>query len=186
MPPCISTSCRAIDKPEPEAAVSRAWCRHRPGGTARRRAAGTPAAMPMPVSLTVTSTCEFTRSSAHLHLAAAVGELHGVRQQVPDDLLQPLGIAGDRRRRADRPRVSMPDALGVGRRRARVDARCAPRSRQIDRLDVRAASCRRRSARRRARPRRSASATSAFRSMVSTALGACRSGSDARRAACRA
>ena len=54
-PPCISTRCRTIDKPEAEPAVRASASTRRPGGTSRTRSAGTPASMPMPVSLTVSS-----------------------------------------------------------------------------------------------------------------------------------
>ena len=50
-----------------------------------------------PVSLTVISTCEFDARETQLHPAAARRELDRVRQQVPDDLLQPIRIAGHRR-----------------------------------------------------------------------------------------
>ena len=52
--------------------------------------------MPMPVSLTTISTCELTRSSRTCTRPPLRRELDGVRQQVPDDLLQAIGIARDR------------------------------------------------------------------------------------------
>ena len=52
--------------------------------------------MPRPVSLTVISTCESTRAQTELHLAAAGRELDRVRQQIPDDLLQPIRVARHR------------------------------------------------------------------------------------------
>ena len=61
-PPCISVSCFAIDRPEPRPPRSRvippSACRNR-SKTCGRNSGG----IPMPVSLTVTSRCEFTRSS---------------------------------------------------------------------------------------------------------------------------
>ena len=56
----------------------------------------------------------------HLHPAATIGELDGIREQVPQDLLQPIGIAGDRRR------IRIEDALQahtlrVGGRADRID-----------------------------------------------------------------
>ena len=73
-------------------------------------------AMPSPVSLTVISTCESTRSQPDLHAAAARRELDGVREQVPHDLLQPLRVARHGHARAIDGRLE-PDALGGGRRR---------------------------------------------------------------------
>ena len=52
---------------------------------------------------------------AHLDPSALRRELHGVHQQVPDDLLEPVGVAGDR----PGPRVEHaldPDGLGLGGR----------------------------------------------------------------------
>ena len=88
----------------------------------------------MPVSLTTTSTCESTRSSRDLDLAAAIGELHGVRQQIPEDLLQPFRIAGDRRGLRIEDRLDA-NALGVGRRRDGVDGASDDLG-KVDRLHV--------------------------------------------------
>ena len=57
------------------------------------------------------------------HGPAGRRELHGVREQVPDHLLQPVRIAGGRRRRRESRARSSPRALrrpaGSSRRRAR-------------------------------------------------------------------
>ena len=135
LPPCSSTSSRTIASPSPSPPCSRET---RVGLTEPfehvrqelRRDAG-------PVSLTTISTCELIRCEAHLDAAALGRELDRVRQQVPDDLLQPVGIARHRRRRAGRSR-SEPEALGVGR----GPHRRRPRFRmsgEIDGLHVRAA-----------------------------------------------
>lgn len=52
--------------------------------------------MPLPLSLTTISTCELTRSSRTCTSPSLGREFHRIRQQVPDDLLQSIGIAGDR------------------------------------------------------------------------------------------
>ena len=80
------------------------------------------------------STCEFTRRERDLHAAALRRELDRVRQQVPDDLLQPVGVAGDERRRAGRARLEA-DALGVGGGPHRLDRRL-DHGRELDRLHV--------------------------------------------------
>ena len=54
----------------------------------------------------------------HLHAAALRRELDGVRQQVPDHLLQAIGIAGDRADARIEQRLH-PHALRVGGRAAR-------------------------------------------------------------------
>ena len=112
MPPCISTSCRAIARPSPSPPRSRvvpasAW-RNRSNTCGRN-----PVAMPTPLSRTVNSTWPPTRVERHRDPAAARRELDRIREQVPDHLLQPLGIAGHCagvlvQRALDR------DVLGVG------------------------------------------------------------------------
>ena len=69
-----------------------------------------------------------------LHPPAAGRELDGVRQQVPDDLLQAVRIAGDRPGRGIEPLVDA-DALRLRRRPHRLDRRLDERER-VDRLDV--------------------------------------------------
>jgi len=48
------------------------------------------------------------------HLPTVRGELHRVRQQVPDDLLKTLGVSGDRRRLGVEHRVNA-NRLGISR-----------------------------------------------------------------------
>ena len=68
-------------------------------------------------------------------------ELDGVRQQVPDDLLQAIGIA-DRRQAADRGRlVSSVSVARLGGGPHRFDGGVDDR-REIDRRAGRAAACR--------------------------------------------
>ena len=71
-----------------------------------------------------------------LHFAAAVRELHGVRQQIPHHLLQPFRIPRNRRRRRIEHRLD-PDAFRVGGRRDRVDG-IADDVGKLDRLNVQA------------------------------------------------
>ena len=51
--------------------------------------------MPSPLSLTLSATWEFTRSSSDLDPSSLRRELHGVAQQVPDHLLQAGRVASD-------------------------------------------------------------------------------------------
>ena len=48
----------------------------------------------MPLSLTESSTCELTRARS-TWTRPPWGELHGIRQEVPDDLLEPGRVARD-------------------------------------------------------------------------------------------
>ena len=89
-------------QPEPQPAMLPRGCRRPPGGTDRRRTAGTPAEMPRPGVADRDLDVRVDAGQAQLHLAAARRELDRVRQQVPDDLLQAFAIAGHRRRSADR------------------------------------------------------------------------------------
>ena len=88
----------------------------------------------MPLSVTAISTCGVVPLQHHLHRTAAWRELDGVRQQVPDDLLQAAGIAGDRSGRRVEDAIQ-PDVLGDGRRRHRLDRRVDERER-MQRLQV--------------------------------------------------
>ena len=90
---------------EPEAAVLARGRARRPGGSARRRAAGTPARCPARCRCTEISTLRSpSRASSTSHAAARGRELDRVREQVPDDLLQ--AVAG-RRRSAPSARVDV-------------------------------------------------------------------------------
>ena len=80
------------------------------------------------------STCELNALHPHLNAARSWREFHGIRQQIPDDLLEAIAIAGDR------PHARVDDcldanALGVGsgldRRYGIVDD-----ERQLDWLNV--------------------------------------------------
>ena len=123
LPPCISTSCLTIDRPSPRPPCRRvvepsAW-RNRSKTNGRNSGL-----IPMPVSVTVISTCELTRSSRTWIRPASGRELHRVGEQVPDDLLEPRRVARDRagQRVED---LDDADALGLGgrqdRRQRRVD-----------------------------------------------------------------
>ena len=73
-------------------------------------------AMPSPVSLTVISTCEFTRCRRTCTRPPLRRELDGVGQQIPHHLLQPLRIARHRhagRSIADCSRTPFAAAAGV-------------------------------------------------------------------------
>ena len=119
VPPCISASCRAIERPSPSPPCSP---RHPGVGLAEaledvRQKLG---AMPMPVSLTTDFDVRVDPLQPHLHPAALGRELDGVRQEVPDDLLQPsgspeIGVA------CGSTTVVHADALRVGGRRDGVD-----------------------------------------------------------------
>ena len=90
----------------------------------------------MPVSLTTISTCEFDALEAHLHASLLRRELHGVRHQIPDDLLQPARIAGHGSDARIDDRLN-PYAFGVGGGLDRGD-RVVDDERQLDRLHVQA------------------------------------------------
>ena len=118
-------------EPEAEPAVLRACSTRRPGGSGRRRRAGTPARCRCRCRRRTSS----SRSPARLSVTAtrppARRELHRVRQQVPDDLLQPIGIAERRPALGRARRVSMVDLPRLGRGTDRLDGRVAraPRGR---------------------------------------------------------
>ncbi len=78
--------------------------------------------MPRPVSETRVCDLRLAALERHLDAPAARRELDGVRQEVPDDLLQAIGVAGDR------PGVGIQmsdelEALGVDRGPYRVQRR---------------------------------------------------------------
>jgi hypothetical protein len=75
--------------------------------------------MPMPVSLTVTTTWESTRSRRYLHPAASLGKFHGIREQIPHDLLETFWIAGHRAWLGIHDHLET-DAPRLGRRSHRV------------------------------------------------------------------
>ena len=109
------------------------------------------AAMPRPVSLTVTSTCELTRARRSCTLPP-----RGVNLIAFDSRFQT--ICCSRSASPDTGVVQRVDhrfdahALGIRRRHDR-GARVVQDRRQVHRLDIQAQTARRRSARRRARPR---------------------------------
>ncbi len=77
--------------------------------------------MPMPVSRTANartpSPCSRAARWTRQRHAAAGGELEGVREQVLQDLLQPVDVAEDRRRQLARPsRISKSSSFCVARR----------------------------------------------------------------------
>ena len=120
-PPPYWTEVRRDDgQPEAEPAVRRASSRRPPAGTARTRAAGIRRGMPIPVSVTALDVRVDPLAAGLRHAAARGAELHRVREQVPDDLLQPIGIA---RHRADVRLERRVDAhaLGLRRRADRLD-----------------------------------------------------------------
>ena len=105
VPPCSSTSWRTIDRPSP-----------RPPCCARARRVGLAEALEdvrqerrldadAGVADDERVDAAASRASATSTLAAGGRELHRVRQQVPDHLLQAIGIADDGQRRS-RPAVS--------------------------------------------------------------------------------
>ena len=152
--PCISsTSWAQIASPRPvppkRRVVESSACTN-DSNTALRRSAG----MPMPVS--ATSTCSVACSAPrleqrHLHRhLAAIGELHGVADQVGDHLLQPFGIA-DQAGRAPggrRPGSAPAPCRGPGRPGPAARRRCC---RGGGTGPAPAAACRRRSSRNPAR-----------------------------------
>ena len=117
LPPCISTSCLTMASPRP-----RPPCRRvvRGVGLAEavedvRQEFGLDAHAGVDdADLDV----RVDPLQQHLHLAALGRELHGVGEQVPDDLLEPCGVAGDGARERVEHLLDA-DALGVGRRHAR-------------------------------------------------------------------
>ena len=114
-----------------------AWSRRRPGGSGRTRRAGTPGAMPSPVSRTLTSTLRaVARASATCDAAAARRELDRVGEQVPEDLLQPARVAGDRCRAVRVEHRSQADALGARRPGATVSTRGVDDAGEVQRLHV--------------------------------------------------
>ena len=92
--------------------------------------------MPIPVSLTVISTCEVHPLEPDLDAAVSFGELHGVRQQIPENLLQTLWIARHRRGAEIHDRLES-HALGVGCRPHRLHGLLNERG-QVDGLQVQA------------------------------------------------
>ncbi len=71
---------------------------------------------------------------AHLDVAVPGRELDGVGNEIPDNLLQPIGIGGD----LTELRIDVdghPDALGVGGRQNRRN-RIVHQRRHVDRLQV--------------------------------------------------
>ena len=114
-------------QPQPEAAVRRAWSRCRPGGSARRRAAGTRARCPAPVSATTTSTGASRALQPRPRTRPPRGrELDGVGEQVPDHLLQPVRRRPGRGRAGARARPASPMPLP---RRPGARSRAPPRRR---------------------------------------------------------
>jgi len=106
-----------------------------PARTAGRCAAGNCGRMPWPVSLTATSTCAWSRLSNHLHAPALRRELDGIGEEIPRDLLQPLGSpatvpASGSRTACTRMFFASPRA---GRRRSSPDHR-----HEIDGADIEA------------------------------------------------
>ena len=92
VPPCISISCRAIDRPRPSPPRSRAMPAVRLAESLEhvRQELGRDA------DAGVADGDFQVRVDAlepDLHLAAAVGELHRIRQQIPQHLLQAFRIA---------------------------------------------------------------------------------------------
>ncbi len=128
------TRCFTIERPRPSPpcrrVVEASACRNRSNTNARNSGL-----MPMPVSSTVTSTWEFTRSSTTSMRPPAGGEFHRVGQQVPEHLLQAVRVAA----RAADLRVEHHTAGEVSSHRSDGrTASTAPRDDfpQIDRLDV--------------------------------------------------
>ena len=115
VPPCNSTMCRTMVRPMPSPPCERvlllsAWRKR--SKTYGRNSRSIPAplsrdAEPLPVA------------SCTVDVDASAGrrELDGVGQQVPEDLLQPVGVAGDGRlaRRRDRTASAIPLASAAGR-----------------------------------------------------------------------
>ena len=91
--------------------------------------------MPTPVSCTrnLKSPPSITRRRDD-HLAAGIGELDGVGEEVEQDLLEPPPV-GDHRRQIGRKRRPEQDALALGERLQAVDA-SLDQLRQIDRGEV--------------------------------------------------
>ena len=103
-----------------ETAVSGGSSTHRPGGSARTDAAEL-GRMPTPVSVTVISRCEFTRSSSTWTLPPLGVNLMALDSRFHDDLLQPVWIARDRPAPSGSSSRLEPDALRIGRGPHRFD-----------------------------------------------------------------
>ena len=103
--------------------------RRRPGGSGRRRTAGTRGRCPAPVSRDDDLDVALDARQAHVDAAAARRELDRVREQVPDHLLQPVRVAGDRAGvRIELISSVMPFARPPGGPRRRAASITAPRS----------------------------------------------------------
>ena len=138
---------------ETEAAVRARRATRRPGGSARRRAAGTRGLMPWPGVRAPRSRSDPLRVEPDRRPARPAGvNLIALREQVPHDLLQPVGIAGHRvqRRARSASRCARPWPRAAGR----TASSAASHHRGADRpAAAPAAACRSRCARRRADPR---------------------------------
>ena len=88
----------------------------RRGRGARTSAASRAGSMPAPSSRTASSRLAAERPHQHLDPTAVRGELDGVAQQDRDHLAQPVGVAGERVRRAARGSGYRRSRLGVGGR----------------------------------------------------------------------
>ena len=157
VPPCISVSWRAIDSPRPSPPRSRAM----PASAWRNRSktcGRNSGAMPMPVSLTATSTCELTRSSRTCTLPPRFVNLTAFDSRFHSTCCSRSGSPEIGRRLRIEHGLDA-HTLRLGGRRDRVDGTAHDR-RESPRAERSAGSCPRRCARCRARPRRSASATS--------------------------
>ena len=84
--------------------------------------------MPIPVSVTAISRWVPARRVRDSGLAIGWRELDGVRQEVPDDLLQPARVGGQRAD-AEIEVAGQPDAFAVGRGTHRLDRRVDDRRR---------------------------------------------------------
>ena len=90
--------------------------------------------MPTPVSLTVSVSSRSVDASVTRTVPHAIGELDGVGDQIPDHLLQPFGIAGNRWRMRGEDCFD-PQSLRLGRRPEGLD-RALDQMWQLDPLDV--------------------------------------------------
>ena len=117
--------------PGPGRCLPACWCSGgRPGGTPRTPPPGRPCAMPMPVSLTATSSTPPEPARAHRHLAAVGRELHRVGQQVEQDLLE-LALVGAHLAEPRRRPPAPARCRGAARARAPASSRCpAPPARR--------------------------------------------------------
>ena len=134
-PPWSSTRCRVIARPRPSPPRSRLMpasaCRKRSktcGRNSGRNAGPGIADRDLDVRI--------DPLEAHLDPAVPRRELDGIRQHVPQHLLEPLGIARHRRGAGIDDRDE-PDALGIGRRPHRFH-RVLDHRRQLHRLHVQA------------------------------------------------